>query len=239
MNKVVRTICDNDNRWKVIRHNFSRYEYVNRDAENIFIPPKTKRLNYGGCVLKNGNVDFKFNHSPYELADLLLSFVRIKNNFDVNLMIEFIHALEVLVNDAPYIKVPIPNPNSGEQIMSRLININNIYNARKEWNQDEINQLDQLLCTYYHLDLNQLSQYFKCPVDKLEALIIERKNVLSQRPWSTNEDRIMFQLMNTQISDKSLANYFLCRNVFSIRKRRRELKKVQMLKNKIKNQISQ
>lgn len=135
--------------------------------------------------------------------------------------------------------MPIPNPNSGEQIMSRLININNIYNARKEWNQDEINQLDQLLCTYYHLDLNQLSQYFKCPVDKLEALIIERKNVLSQRPWSTNEDRIMFQLMNTQISDKSLANYFLCRNVFSIRKRRRELKKVQMLKNKIKNQISQ
>lgn len=78
---IIRAICFSDNRWDVIKHNVSRYEFINKVSPKLFTSPKRKRLNIGGCQLCQGQIDLEMDFTPYEFSSALLSFVGIKNDY--------------------------------------------------------------------------------------------------------------------------------------------------------------
>lgn len=67
---------NNDIPFKNTIHNLSRYEFVNRISPHIYAKPHTKRLNLGGCVLKESEATFDFPLSPKEIKDLLFSYMK-------------------------------------------------------------------------------------------------------------------------------------------------------------------
>ncbi|KAK8843887.1 hypothetical protein M9Y10_024969 [Tritrichomonas musculus] len=126
-------LSDNDNSFKNIIHNLSRYEFVNRVSPHIYAKPHPKRLNLGGCVLKESEDTFDFPLSPKELSDLLFSYME---DLEINQEIIqiFIQSLDKLHHQAPYRTRNVPNMTSGFAIINRLITVSqfNAQNKEKE-----------------------------------------------------------------------------------------------------------
>ena len=119
---LIRMLSDNNNSFKNVIHNLSRYEFVNRVSPHIFTQPHPKRLNLGGCVLKESDVNFDFTNSPFQLSELLISYMEGKE-FDKEIMKDFIQCLNRLQHNASYRSKHVPNATSGANILNRLITV--------------------------------------------------------------------------------------------------------------------
>lgn len=82
---LIRMLCNSDDSYPTIIHNLSRYEYVNRSSKDLYIHHQPKRLNIGGCLLTEGEIDFEFDHTSLELTDLLIDYMQ-GNDVDLKLM---------------------------------------------------------------------------------------------------------------------------------------------------------
>lgn len=174
---LIRMLCDYDNPFKTILHNLSRYEYVNRVAKNIYVKKQPKRLNLGGVPLIEKEVKFSFDHSAFELCELLFSYMDEK--FDENLMKELILSLELLNGNAPFRTKNVPNRTSGGQIMLKLVSISQY--KRKIWSNQEIHFIDNSLWLKKDILNDEYCAKFNCSKDELNKIIQERYIEISKR----------------------------------------------------------
>lgn len=78
--RLMRMLSDDDNSFNKIIHNLNHYEYLNKVLLHIFYKPHPKRLKLGLCILKEGTVNFDFEHSLFELSEILYEFMKGKYN---------------------------------------------------------------------------------------------------------------------------------------------------------------
>lgn len=56
---TIRYLCKGNNCWENVKHQESRHEFICRESNVIFYKPQPKRLNVGGCQLKDTNLTVK------------------------------------------------------------------------------------------------------------------------------------------------------------------------------------
>lgn len=217
----------NDNSFKNIIHNLSRYEFVNRIAPKIYAKPHPKRLNLGGVVLKESNVNFDCPLSPNELSDLLISYLE-GTSFNQEIMQNFIKSLDKLRFEAPYRTRNVPNLTSGSAIINRLITISqyNAQNKEKEWSNDQIHYIDRLLLTKTDVITEINIKFLQCTESQLKNIIQLRTIELSKRSFTLEEDKFILQHVSDKTKNKDIANYLICRTTNDVKKRRNALKKM-------------
>lgn len=147
----MRMLSDDDNSFNIIIHNLSCYEYVNRVSPHIFCKPHPKRLNLGGCVLKEGTVNFDFEHSSFELSEILYEFM--KGKYNVQTIQNLIQRLNDFTIKAPYRTKNSHNITSGGKILTRLVSISqyNQANKNKNWSSEQIHFINQSLLLHKNL----------------------------------------------------------------------------------------
>lgn len=145
---LIRMLCNGDDSYPTVIHNLSRYEYVNRSSKDLYIHHQPKRLNVGGCLLTDGEIELKFDHSSLALTDLLFSYMQ-GGDANMKLMEEFINSIQKINDEAPYRTRNVPNKSSGSKIMRRLISIANLNKCKsnKEWNNEEMQMINRILLT--------------------------------------------------------------------------------------------
>ena len=227
---LIRMLCGGDDSFQTIVHNLSRYEFVNRNSKDIYIHSQPKRLNAGGCQLIDADIDFNFNHTSIDLANLLFDYML--GDFNEDLMKELIIGLEQITEDAPYRTRNIPNRTSGSKILSRLFAISE-YKKKiesKEWSKEEICIIRQMLLSRTEILTKENYDRFQCDENQLKMIVDDQFVELSKRDWTIEEDHVITSHMYTTIKNKDLAQLLICRTVKDVKKRRSSLKKA--LKNK-------
>lgn len=220
---IIRELCDGDNRYEVIVHNLARYEFISRNSDYVFVKPKAKRLNKGGCSLHKDGVNFEFSKGPLELSELLYNFI-MTQEYDKELMKDFILSLQKISKEAQFKTTNTPNNTSGSQIMSRLLSINK-KQTKKNFSEDEIKIIDNYLLSKIDLTTSEHLNFFGCTKEQMTVIIEERKIELSKRPWNLNEDNFLLEHLNDTNKNKTLADQLICRTNKDVSKRKRFLKK--------------
>lgn len=222
---LIRMLCNGDDSYPTIIHNLSRYEYVNRSSRDIYIHHQPKRLNVGGCLLTEGEINFEFDHTPLELADLLIDYMQ-GNDTDIKLMEKFINSIQKVNEEAPYRTRNVPNKISGSKIMSRLISVSNLSKSIqiKEWKKEEIQIINKILLANTGFP-EDTCQKLNCTEQQLKNIIEIQKVELSKRNWTKEEDQIIINHISTSIKNKDLEKMLICRTVNDIKKRRTLIKK--------------
>ena len=229
---LIRMLCDGDDSYQTVIHNLSRYEFVNRNSKDVYVHCQPKRLNAGGCQLIDAEVNFEFDLAPIELADLLFSCL--DGDFNSELMKDLINSLLLINEIAPYRTKNVPNRTSGSKIMSRLIAISSYKKQleSKEWTNEEIRIIKQLLLQKSNIFTTENYERFQCNEEQLKNIVDIQIIELSKRDWSEEENRILISYISSTIKNKDLAHLFICRTINDIKKRRTELKKIMKKRQK-------
>mgnify|MGYP007128688070 CR=1 FL=1 len=143
----------------------------------------------------------KFDYSPKIISENLFELM-INNYCDHNVIAHFIEKLELIVENCPYKKIHVPAITSNGEILNRLISlrIKSEKSDKRTFTDGEANYIDRILLNNIDHDDQNLAQLFQCSVDEIIEFKEFRKNVLSKRKWTNQEEYYLYLQMGGMIS---------------------------------------
>lgn len=217
----IRSLCHQDNRFETVLHNLSRYELIVRDFDQCFLVFKPRHTNPGGSVLSQEGADFDSEFEPDTIVEWLFQSVGMSDETEDNQLNAFFEKLKEFSDKYPYPKVNLPNTLNNLPILSRLY-ISNVISQEKEWEQKEIDLIDELLLSNNEKKI-YLKKTFNHSKISCKMMVQQRKDILRNREWSQKEDDFITQYITRKITLKQLRSIIYLRDKKQITQRKNEL----------------
>lgn len=217
----IRSLCHQDNRFETVLHNVARYELIVREFDQCFLVYKPRHTNPGGCILTQSGADFNFAYEAPLVAEWFLQKVGISEQNGENHIDAFLQSLKQFSQQNPYPKVDLPNTMNNLPIINRFY-IPNVMEQEKEWEQKEIDLIDQLL-----LSNNEKKIYAKNTFDHSKVarkqMVQARKEILKNREWTETEDNKIIKYIKKEITLQQLRSILFLREKKLITQRKNDL----------------
>ena len=224
----IRMLCRHDNRFNTVLHNLARYEFILHQCYKNHIVFNKKHTNPGGATTRPDGSIFNEESSPKVIVKELLSLIKLEESQNKENLENFLKKLETFSKNNPFKKLKIPQNLRSIGITNRIFQQNPPH-IEKEWNSEEIEIIDQFLRANKQKSLYKLLKKFNCSKLDLDKIIINRKEILSHRPWSCEEDQMIIKNINGTLSLKDLRSSLICRTNDQIAARKKEIKKTQQI----------
>lgn len=217
----IRCLCHMDNRFETILHNISRYEMIVRDFDECFLVFKPKHSNPGGTVLNQEGNEIDQLFDAWTVASWLFEGAGLEEPSEKNELDVFLTSLSEFSRNNPYQKVNLPSTARNAQINVRLFSTNNQFEPKK-WSDSEIELIDQLLLSNNGKKIFSKTM-FQCSKADKHKIVDERKSILKQREWTSEEDDLIRKYINKEITLQQLRNLIILRDKKQITQRKNDL----------------